>query len=442
MASFALIDYCHLKKGYANRDQTGGYGSMMHATGLLGYIITRLKSNMLHLPVMSFGYIASILRKTNHQVKFYSGMPLGEDYIIIASSITQYLDEIELARRIKEKFPLSKVGFINTFSSVMPDIFKDVSDFIIIGEPEWAILEFTRGNLELRGQIEICQKGLLDDLGYPDWEGFPYKSFSYFPSLPKRPFFPVLSSRGCPYNCGFCPYVAGQGYKWRTRSIDSVISEIKYLREKYNTRSILFRDPIFTMKMERAAEIAERIMKDVSGIEWSCETRLDKLTPDLIDLMYKSGLRSINIGIESYDNEILKRAGKKTIVHEHQEKVIRHMNRLGIRVAGFYIIGLLDDTKESIARTIDYSKKLNTFAAQFCILTPFPGTKLYSEVEDRLLTKDFSKYTEYDPVVKIDNITPYEIIQLKNQAYSSYYFRLDWILQHTFQTIKCVLNWL
>jgi radical SAM superfamily enzyme YgiQ (UPF0313 family) len=309
----------------------------------------------------------------------------------------------------------------------MPDIFRDVSDFIIIGEPEWAILEFTRGNLELRGQIEICQTGLLDDLGYPDWEVFPHKLFSYFPSLPKRPFFPVLSSRGCPYNCGFCPYVVGQGDKWRTRSIDSVISEIKYLREKYNARSILFRDPIFTMKMERAAEIAERIMKDVSGIEWSCETRLDKLTPDLIDLMYKSGLRSINIGIESYNNEILERAGKKTIDHEYQEKIISHMNRLGIRVAGFYIIGLLDDTKESIARTIDYSKKLNTFTAQFCMLTPFPGTKLYSEVE---------------PVVKLDNITPYELIQLKNQAYSSYYLRLAWIFKHTFQTIKCVLNWL
>ena len=438
MRSFALIDYSHPKKGFANRDQTGGYGSQMKASGVIGLLATRVKSSFLRLPVLALGYIAAILLREGHDVKFYQGMPCGEDYVIIASSMTQYADEIELSRKIKEKYPRSKVGFINTFSRIRPDLFRNAADFIILGEPEWAFLEIAKNKLILDGEIEVDQQVPLEDLPYPAWNIFPTKTFSYFPSLPKRPFFSVLSSRGCPYGCMFCPYVAAQGVKWRKRSPGDVISEIKHLKKKFNVRSVLFRDPVFTMDMSRANEISERIHQEVSGLEWSCETRIDRLTPSLIDTMFKSGLRSINVGVESFDNTMLEKAGKKPIGHEHQELIIRHMNKLGIRVAAFYILGLLDDTSKSIQKNIKYAKQLNTFTAQFCLLTPFPGTVFYETVKSRLLTEDFSKYTEYEPVIRLDQVSPEDLTRLKNEAYNTYYFRLRWIMNYGIEAVKCI----
>lgn len=441
MGSFALIDYSHPMQGFANRDQTGGYGSQMRASGVIGLLVTRSKSSLLRLPVLALGYIAAILLREGHDVRFYQGMPGGEDYVIIASSMAQYQGEIELSRKIKEKYPKSIVGFINTFSRVRPDLFRNAADFIIFGEPEWAFLDVAKKKISLKGDIEVEQKVPLEELPYPAWNIFPYRDFSYFPSLPERPIFPVLSSRGCPYGCTFCPYVSAQGVKWRNRPPSDVIDEIKYLRKKFHVRSVLFRDPVFTMDMSRASEISERLHEEVPDLEWSCETRIDRLTPGLIDTMYKSGLRSMNVGVESFDNEIIEKSGKKSIKHEHQELIISHMNRLGIRVAAFYILGFLDDTPESIRKTIEYAKQLNTFTAQFCILTPFPGTAFYETVKNRLLTDDFSKYTEYDPVIKLDKVSPKDLTRFKNEAYNTYYSRSRWISKYSFEAVKCILKW-
>ena len=146
------------------------------------------------------------------------------------------------------------------------------------------------------------------------------------------------------------------------------------------------------------------------------------------------------MGIESPDDDILKASGRRPIKDDKFRSIIQKLEKSGIQVQGFYIIGLIDDTEESIKKTINYSHRLNTYTAQFCVLTPFPGTKTFRDLEHRLLTTDFSRFTEYDPVVKIDGVSPERISKYVDIAYNSYYLRPAWLLKHGFKAAKSFLG--
>ena len=195
--------------------------------------------------------------------------------------------------------------------------------------------------------------------------------------------------------------MVSQTSSYRKRSPESVVNEIENNIKKYNMKSFLFRDICFTLDKKHAANIANELIKRKINIEWGCETRLDCLTKDLIDLLFDSGMRGVNLGIESGDTEILKNSGKRNPSIKKQEEIINYMNSKKIRVNGFYMLGLVDDSVESMNKTINYAKKLNTQGAQFCITTPFPGTPLYDKQIPNITSYDYSKYTEYNAILDI-----------------------------------------
>lgn len=430
MAEMALIDYRHPVDGYANRDQTGTFGSAMHANGIVGRIVTFLKRGRLRIPNITLAYLKAIASQHNRSARFYSGMPEGEQYVIIASSMYQYKNEVELARMIKDKYPGSKVGFIGAFASMQPQLFTAVADFIIIGETEVPFRRFCQGEIELVGKIDLKQEVDVKTLPFPDWAGVSINELGYFPALLKKPFLPIQASRGCPFNCEFCPYLVIQKPPLRRRRNANIIAEIYYLLERYQLRSMLFRDITFSLHKRETKELCRIIAAEKLGIEIGCETRLDCVDDELVDLMAEAGFRSVNVGIESPEEEIVHKSGRKPIAARHTERMVERLEKSGIRVQAFYILGLIGDTEESIRRTISYSQALNTFSAQYCLFTPFPGTKTMEKMKDRLLTTDFTRFTEYDPVVRIDGIAPEQLISLRDEAYNRYYSRYEWLRKH------------
>ena len=160
---------------------------------------------------------------------------------------------------------------------------------------------------------------------------------------------------------------------------------------------------------------------------------------ELLVALHKAGLRVINIGIESVREDILKKSGRLPIGIKHQEDIIDFCKKTGIKVIAFYILGLKDDTKESILETIRYAKKLNTYLAQFTISTPYPGTKFYDDMKSRITTKDYSLYDANHLVYRHDNLAEKEIYRLKERAFVSYYFRPMWIFEYIKWSIKELL---
>ncbi|TNF32232.1 MAG: radical SAM protein, partial [Deltaproteobacteria bacterium] len=162
----------------------------------------------------------------------------------------------------------------------------------------------------------------------------------------------------------------------------------------------------------------------------SIETRTDLLDKKIIEVMAEAGLKHINLGIESFSDKSLGSIGRKPDKIEHQEEVINEAHKRGIKVSAFYIIGLPFDTEESIKENIKYAKKLNTLGAQFCLLTPYPGTPIFEQYKNRLITKDWNQFTEYRPIIKNDNLPPGKLLKLRDFAYRSYYTNPFWMMKH------------
>tara|TARA_B100002003_G_scaffold192470_1_gene181730 strand:- start:129 stop:755 length:627 start_codon:yes stop_codon:yes gene_type:complete len=199
--------------------------------------------------------------------------------------------------------------------------------------------------------------------------------------------------------------------------------------KQYGMKAIIFRDPVFSLKKERTKEIAEEIIKRNIKIEYVAETRLDDLNKDLIDILYKSGLRAIKVGVESRHEEVLKKSKRLPIEIKHQEEIIRYCEKIGIKIAAFYIIGLPGDTKKNILDTIKYSHKLNTYAANFNVCTPIPGTEFYENIKDKIYDHDLDHYDNFTPVFEHENLTKKEILKLKEKAFAGYYFRFGYLLK-------------
>ncbi len=418
------------KKQCANKDVSGNFGTVTRiGKSIPAKLIELSKKRGVNLPILSLAYAAAILSKNGHDVSFLQDkISKDSDLIIIHSSMIDYKHEIEIAKKIK-KTTNSKVGFMGPFSSVKSDLFLPYCDFVICGEPEAALINLKE--TIPKGKIISEPIKNLDSLPFPLWDIFPYEKYSYSPVINKKPFLVMQSSRGCTYSCSFyCPYTATQGTVWRARDPDKIIEELKYLKRKFKIKGFLFRDPVFSLDKERAKEIAEKIIENNLDIEWACETRLDLLDENLLDTFYKSGLRAINVGIESENEEILKKSKRKSINKTHQEKIIDYCDKIGIKVSAFYILGLEDDTEKSILDTINYAKKLNTHIAQFAINTPIPGTGFYENMKDRFLTNDYEKFDNYTLVFRHKNLTPEQIERLKEKAFVSYYFRPKWFLSY------------
>ena len=136
----------------------------------------------------------------------------------------------------------------------------------------------------------LRQLWIVNFLPFPKWELFPINKYRYFPILRRAPFLTMLSTRGCPYGCIYCPYTSNQGLKYRYRSARNVVDELVDLKNRYDVRAVQFRDPTFTIRKDRTLEICDGILKNDIDIEWGCETRVDRLNEELIDSMFEAEL--------------------------------------------------------------------------------------------------------------------------------------------------------
>lgn len=394
----------------------------------LAKILERAKKRAVNIPVFALGYLAAIFKKNGHQVEYkFNELPLNSDLIIIPSSIVDYRYEIEFAKKIKEKSS-AKIGFFGPFASAQPDLYLEAADFVIINEPEQAVEKISEGRIP-HGKIISQQIENLDSLPFPDWSLFPLKKYSYRPLLKPKPFIPVLSSRGCSFNCPYCPYKSYYGHL-RQRSVGSVMEELKYLKINYGIKSIQFRDPLFTANKDRARSIAEGMLINNLNLSWGCETHVNCLDHDLIDKLREAGLRSVNLGIESADVQVLSKASRFSAPKIKETEIIGYCQKKGINVAAFYILGLPTDSAKTIKATISYAKRLNTLVAQFFMLTPFPGTELYKQMADRVTESDWQKFDSFTPVFRHPNLSGGELLTLKEKAFTSYYFRLGYLMKH------------
>jgi len=436
----ALVNVPNNSNFSMNKDLVGGLGQTWEVgNSIFSKIISQIRKNSVNLPILSLANIQAILKNKNIDVRYLESIPNKEfDIFLVYGSMIDYKNENNFVKKIKKRFPKSKIGFIGPFPTKYPEYFN--SDFIIIGEPEsFFLYQSYEKKTDYNGLIKVKKLVNMDDLPTPNFDGFPIKRYNYFPALNKKPVLTLQASRGCPFSCSYyCAYGAYQGNRYRKRSPEKILDDIKILIKKYNMRSLQFRDATFGIDKKQIIDLCDLIIKNRAKVNWGIETRMDLLNKKVIKVMFNAGLRNINVGIESVNEKIASLNKRKLTEIKHQEEIINFCKKLGVKVSAFYIMGYEGDNEENIKKLIDYAIKLNTNGARFAIETPFPGTAFFEKLkkEKRLKSLNFNDYNSFSLVFDHENLSAEKLLELKELAFRKYYFRLSYALEFLKWKIK------
>jgi radical SAM superfamily enzyme YgiQ (UPF0313 family) len=258
----------------------------------------------------------------------------------------------------------------------------------------------------------------LDRIDFPCWEILNPNNYSV--DLPGSTLdgwntAPIITTRGCPGKCTFCSAYNVNGRKIRHRSPENVLREMSMLYNQYNVRKFTFQDNCFTSHKEILIKICEGIIKERMNIEWDFVSyeRLDNLTNETLSLMYKAGGRMIHIGIESGSEKIRKVMNKSCSLKDISEKV-KVIQRNGIKIGAWFMIGFPEETKKEIKETIKYAFSLGADLTTFTICFPLPGSQVYYHIrEEYKFDKiDWSNFDIYNSPYPMSELSSKELTRM------------------------------
>ncbi len=411
-------DLCTLK------DVAGGYGTVFDiGDSLAARALARAKGQLASLPSPVLGYLAAIASQAGHDVKPFDVRrgdaghdPLPRaDVALVLSSLVDADAERDVARELRARG--ARVVVFGAHASMRPERYADVADVVVRGEPE--ALGARLFERTLAGVVDAGFVADLDALPFPCWEAFPVRSYRYALLTQRGRTLPVSGVRGCAFACGYCPFRVTS--RFRQRAPERIVAEVRRNRERFAARGVAFRDPLFNLDRARVLAIARGLAP--LDVRFSAEMRADRLDEALLEALRDAGLRSIEIGVESADVAMLARERRAPPSREQIERVVAVAHRLGVRVIANFMLGLPDDTETSIRRTVAWAKRLNTFAVQFTVATPYPGTSLEERVAERLVEPRSHRHTGWEPVFEHPSLSRDRLRELREWAYVSYHAR-------------------
>ena len=216
----------------------------------------------------------------------------------------------------------------------------------------------------------------LDDLPVPLHEMLPYKK--YVMPLMKGPFTFIVTSRGCTAGCIYCIKHVSYQYSVRLRSPEKVLEELWVLK-KLGINNVNMYADLFTANRDQVIGICKAMIDANINIKWTCNSRVDYVDEEMLNLMAKAGCFLMTWGIESGSEQVLRHA-RKGAYPETALRSLTWARKAGIKNWGYFIIGLPTETEETIRQTIEFSKKLPLDIALFHVAAPYPGTPFFFEV--------------------------------------------------------------
>ncbi len=416
-------------------------------------------------PPLGLAYIASILEKENLKVAIFDALPNPNNpkkiieiikeknikLIGITTTTTQLHETNNLAKEIKENNSetIIIVGGPHATAKTKEMMQTSNIDIIVMGEGEQTSKElFTKliKNQPITDVKGICYKKNneiiinpprelienLDTIPFPSRDlldnGWYHKRGSLIRGTWKKTA-TIITSRGCPGRCTYCSAHDTFGRKIRQRTVKNVIKEIKELVEKYDVEALSFCDDTLTTNNEWVREFCEELRKLKremnKKIVWSCQSRVNTVTQELLNEMKRSGCLQIEFGCESGSQKILD-VLKKNITVNQIRRAFEMSKRAGLRTMANFVIGNPEETKEDIMMTAELSKKLGADWVEFFITTPYPGSELYDVAEKNgWIKRGYNNnvwrhdHSSENPVMEI-NFTGEEILELRGELYSSF----------------------
>ena len=424
---------------------THHYPNLTLAT-LAGNIINKHIVKVVELDLVSNFYDALFSEIRNIKPDIIATTIITPNYSIVK----------DIMSRVKEQYPHIQTIIGGVHATALP---RDVErencfDIIAIGEGDIVIPELISSSPKgvngiiykdpFSGERKRTQEREhirdLNAMPYPAWQLFPLKKYKHSRLSSRRnPVGLIETSRGCAFRCNFCNKLTF-GSIFRAKSPKRVVDEIEYML-RCGFEEIHIIDDSFTQDINRAKLVCVEIMKRGLKFPWSLFNgiRVDMVDLEFFKLAKKAGLWQVGFGIESGDQNILDRVGKGITLYE-TEKAVRLAKKSGIDTFGFFILGMSDETKESMRKTIDFAKKLPLDLAKFDICIPYPGTPYYEELKatGKIRSFDWSKYNCHqtdEPLYNHPNLDWPTITTYYKRAFNEFYLRPNYVTRRLLRSI-------
>lgn len=412
------------------------------------------------MPPLGPAYVAASLRQAGHDVRMhdFSVDPAAPDYsafdiVGVSGDTYRHNRAMDIAADAKRAGAVTVMGgphvtFMDAETLSDPNV-----DYVVRGEGEQtavALVDAVANGLPLEQVAGISfmrdervvrtpdrpPSEELDSMPIPARDLLDMDRYRSA-EMAKRKLTSIISSRGCPSACNFCSSSKFSGRKWRARSVDSLIAEIKLVTGEYGFGGVAFLDDNLTLDPKRVMELSKAIISEGLDIKWWCFSRMDTVVrnPEMAEWMGRSGCRYVFMGIESANQNSLDAYSKRASTG-HAGQAVDILKKNGIETLGAYILGAPDETREMIEETIRFSLKLDTGGVQYTLLTPYPGTALYDSVADRITTRDWKLFDAMHPVIRSDHLSPEELRALIAGAYRKFFLRPKRVMVSLLSTLR------
>ena len=358
------------------------------------------------MPSLGLMYLSASLRRAGYTVRHIDHTFLERREVLeqidslqprvigIYCMITMQDEALSLAAQVRDK-ALTVVG--GPYPSGEPETFVDNFDLVAVGEGEETILGimehlddrrfedvdglvFKRDGRVIKTEPRVRTKD-MSHLPLPYRGDIPNAEYvAYWRRHWKDATTPLMSTRGCPFRCDFC-HKSVFGDLFSARPVESVVAEMREIAE-LGYDHIWMSDDLFTLNYKRTFQLAQAIEEAHLPLTWECLSRVTHVDKALFDQMHRAGCKRIFFGIESGDENVLKEM-KKGITPDQARAAVEACVAAGIKAAGFFMVGYLGETTDSLIRSINFSSSLPLDYVSYTIAYPLPGTGFYERVRER-----------------------------------------------------------
>ena len=373
-------------------------------------------------------------------------MKLQPDVVGVTSATLTYEPALEIVRTAKQACPNCLTMLGGPHVTVMDEQTlseNPEADIVVRGEGEQTMLEVAHlaSNSNLKNLDEVAgitfrKNGQIfrthDRPFIQNIDSLPRPAHKHF-QLSKyrilgKTYLPVLTSRGCPFQCTFCLASRMCGRSFRARSPRTVVDELEWLRDTYGADAFAFYDDTFTFDRNRAVKICEEMKNRNVGLPWDCRTRVDRVSKEVLAKMRDANCQLIHFGVESGSQKMLDAMKKGTTI-EQNERAIRWAKEVGISVAISVIVGYPGETTDMLKQTLDFIRRTEPDYVYMCEAVPYPGTEFYNLLKDLgwEMSTDWSQYHEQTQVFK-NPLLPLQKIEEMKKAFYDHFFSPSYFL--------------
>jgi len=412
-------------------------------------------------PPLNVAYLIASVKRSGFTVKFidmtvdrYSVEKLlqfcaeTKPTLIGFSVFTRQIGAVStIAKRIKADWAEATICVGGCHVFAMPlDTLEEIPeiDFVFCGEAEELLPKILEEPSDLKaicklpGVITRETQDLsptfvkdLDGLPFPSWEEFDLTKYPGNGPHGTKLQLPMITGRGCPYQCTFC--CRANGGVNRRRSVQNVIAEMEYLVDKFGCESIYFYDENIILNNKWTDQLFNNMIDRGLNkrVKWGCSMRVQSAKPKTMQSMAEAGCYYVFFGFESANEKTLKRV-KKGITTQSMREAVLATKQAGIIPVGAFIIGLPGDTAEEIYQAIGLGKELYLYSITFPIAVPYPGTKMREQAMKhmwgmKILHNNWEEYGkkeidagEHFQVMESDDFSAYQRLEMQQIAYKAH----------------------